>query len=179
MEKAQLDPSKIRVGYNSHGAWSTLEEIRCEEVERGNYFHKLDYPPDTLAMWICLTPRKALRYVALAERWDHLNDETQPLTCAEEEMLECVAEIPLEPTDMIVHDDGDEGYLVLRPNKATRRPKKIAQDLPLPDCNLYRNLFLSNLRFHLTKRVYTLNKLEISPEVQTISRLFCQSDIPS
>jgi hypothetical protein len=116
--KAQLDPSKIRVGYNSHGAWSTLEEIRCEEVERGNYFPKLDYPPGTLAMWICLTSRKALRYVALAERWDHLNDETQPLTCEEEEMLECVAEIPLEPTDITVHDDGDEGYLVLRPNKA-------------------------------------------------------------
>jgi len=122
--RAQLDPSKIRVGYNSHGAWSTLAEIRCEEVERGNYFPKLDYPPDTLAMWICLTPRKALRYVALAERWDHLNDETQPLTCEEEEMLECVAEVPLEPTDIIVHDDGDEGYLVLRPNKATKASLK-------------------------------------------------------
>jgi hypothetical protein len=115
-----LKPSKIRVGYNSQGAWSTLEEIRCEEVERGNYFPKLDYPPDTLAMWICLTPRKALRYVALAERWDHLSDETQPLTSEEEEMLECVTKIPLIPTNVIVHDDGDEGYLVLRSNKATK-----------------------------------------------------------
>jgi len=109
--------ARIRVGYNSHGAWSTIEEIRCEEVERGNYFPKLDYPPGTPAMWICLTPRKALRYVALAERWDHLDDETQPLTCEEEEMLESIVEIPLKPTDIIVHDDGDEGYLVLRPTK--------------------------------------------------------------
>lgn len=77
-------------------------------------------------MWICLTPRKALRYVALAERWDHLNDETQPLACEEEEMLECVAEIPLEPTDIIVHDDGDEGYLVLRSNKATKTRESIS-----------------------------------------------------
>jgi len=116
--RIQLEPSKIRVGYNSHGAWSTLEEIRCQEVERGNYLPKLDYPPDTLAMWFCLTPRKALRYVALAEKWDHLSDETQLLTSEEEEMLECVTKIPLKPTDIIVRDDGDEGYLVLRPNKA-------------------------------------------------------------
>jgi hypothetical protein len=122
--RIQLKRQKIWVGYNSHGTWSTLGEIRCEEVERGNYLPKRDYPPDTLAMWMCLTPRKALRYIALAERWDHLNDETQPLTSEEEKMLECVAKIPLEPTDVIVYDDGDEGYLVLRPNKTTKATLK-------------------------------------------------------
>jgi len=115
--RSQLKPPKNRVGYNSHGVWSTLGDIRCEEIERSNYFPKLDYPPGTPAMWICLTPRKALRYVALADRWNYLNDETQPLTSEEEKMLESVAEIPLKPTDTIVHDDGDEGYLVLRPAK--------------------------------------------------------------
>ena len=115
--RSQLKPPKNRVGYNSHGVWSTLGDIRCEEIERSNYFTKLDYPPGTPAMWICLTPRKALRYVALADRWNYLNDETQPLTSEEEKMLESVTEIPLKPTDTIVHDDGDEGYLVLRPAK--------------------------------------------------------------
>ena len=115
--RRRLELPKNRVGYNSHGVWSTLGDIRYEEIERGNYFPKLDCPPGTSAMWICLTPRKTLRYVALADRWNHLNDETQPLTNEEEKMLESVTEIPLKPTDTIVHDDGDEGYLVLRPAK--------------------------------------------------------------
>jgi hypothetical protein len=67
-----------------------------------------------------LTRRKALRYLALAENWDHLNDETQPLTEEEKSLLDCITEIPLEPTDVIVYDDGDEGYLVLRVGKSNK-----------------------------------------------------------
>jgi hypothetical protein len=67
-----------------------------------------------------LTRRKALRYLALAENWDRLNDETQPLTEEEKSLLNCITEIPLEPTDVIVYDDGDEGYLVLRVGKSNK-----------------------------------------------------------
>jgi len=122
MTKIKTAPNllKVKVGYNSHGAWSTLGEIRREEVERGNYFPNLNYPPETPAIWICLTRRKALRYLALAENWDHLNDETQQLTEEERSLLDCITEIPLEPTDVTVYDDGDEGYLVLRVGKLNK-----------------------------------------------------------
>jgi hypothetical protein len=94
-----------------------LGEIRQEEVERGNYFPALNYPPETPAIWICLTRRKALRYLALAENWYHLDDETQPLTEEEQSLLDDITEIQLEPADVIAYDDGDEGYLVLRAGK--------------------------------------------------------------
>lgn len=107
---------KLTKGYNSHGGWSTLGEIRATEKERDNPFPNLGYPDDTPAIWVCKTKRKALRYLALAESWDRIDDETQPLTAEEEEMLDEIAEVELLPTDLIVHDDGDEGYLIIRPS---------------------------------------------------------------
>lgn len=62
----------------------------------------------------------ALRYICLAESWDHLNDETQPLTAEEEAMLDEITEVKILPTDLIVHDDGDGGYLVIRPGLRKR-----------------------------------------------------------
>jgi len=94
------------------------------EEERGNLFPCFNYPDDTPAIWVCRTRRKALRYLALAESWEHLDDETQPLTKEEEEMLDEITEVKLLPTDKIVHDDGDEGYLVIRPNKAKLQRRK-------------------------------------------------------
>jgi hypothetical protein len=117
---------KLTVGYNSHGAWSTLGEVRATEEERGNPFPRLDYPDDTPAIWVCATRRKALRYLALAENWDRLNDEAQPLTDEEKEMFDQIEEVKILPTDKIVHDDGDEGYLVIRHelHPKPQRPKK-------------------------------------------------------
>jgi len=51
----------------------------------------------------------------LAEDWERVDDETQPLTEAEEEMLEDIVEVELKPTDRVVHEDPDEGFLVARP----------------------------------------------------------------
>jgi len=115
-------PKKIKAGYNSHGYWSTLEKIGNEEIERGNPFPKLNYPSNTPAIWICLTARKALRYLALAESWDHLNNEAEPLTKEEKKLLKEIAKIPLNQSDVIVCDDGEKGYLVLRLKK-TREVK--------------------------------------------------------
>jgi hypothetical protein len=109
------DPARLKFGYNSHGGWSTLGAIEMEERDRGNDFPVLNYSADTPAIWICLTSRKALRYLALAESWEHLDDENEPLTRGEREMIKEVTKIKLEPTDRTVFDDGDDGYLLLRP----------------------------------------------------------------
>lgn len=107
-----LKPSK---GYSSHGRWSTLGEIREVEIERGNPFPELIYPDDTPAIWFNLSRRKALRYLVLASEWERVNDETQPLTEEEMRMMkEDILEIEILPTDAIVWDDGEEGYLLLR-----------------------------------------------------------------
>lgn len=104
------------IGYNSHGEWSTLDEIREVETERGNYFPRSlkKFPGDTPAIWICLTKRKALRYAVLAEDWERVDDPSQPLNSEEKEMMKGIAEVRLLPTDIIALTDGDEGYLVLR-----------------------------------------------------------------
>jgi len=107
----------FRVGYNSHGGWSTLGEIRAIELDRGNDFPKglSRFPDDTPAIWVCPTCRKALRYVVEASDWEHVDDEAEPLTASESEMLRDISAIPMRQTDIIAHDDGDEGYLLLRP----------------------------------------------------------------
>ena len=49
-----------------------------------------------------------------AEAWDRVDDESQPLTQEEQEMLEEVVEVKLKPLDKKVHQDPDEGFLVIR-----------------------------------------------------------------
>ena len=115
---------KLKVGYSSHGGWSTLGEIRATERERGNPFPRLNYPVDTPAIWVCKTRRKALRYLALAEAWDRIDDETQPLTKEEKQMLDDISKVKLLPTDKIVYDDEDEGYLVIRPSEMKLQRKE-------------------------------------------------------
>jgi len=100
--------------YNSHGGWSTLGKIRAEEEERENYFPKVNLPPSTPAIWVCQTRELALRYLALAERWDDI--AAGRLTSEDKELLSEIQEIPVYPNDRIVHDDGDEGYLLVRPH---------------------------------------------------------------
>jgi hypothetical protein len=105
------------IGFSSHGAWSTLGEIRKVEKERGNYFPKLSrYPLDTPAMWICLTRRKALRYLALAEDWERISDPAKQLKPELKDMMEGINEVKILPSDIIAFADGDDGYLVLRPS---------------------------------------------------------------
>jgi len=51
----------------------------------------------------------------LAEDWERIDDESQPLIQEEEYMLEDVVEVKLKETDKVVHEDPDEGFLVVRP----------------------------------------------------------------
>lgn len=104
-----------RYGYNSHGEWSTLGQIRDVEIERENSFPPVtQYLDDTPAIWICPTRRKALRYLALAEHRDHLNS-TEPLTAEEKEQIHEISKIEILPNDVILTYDGNDGYLLLRP----------------------------------------------------------------
>jgi hypothetical protein len=102
-------------GYTSHGKWSTLGEIRhVETEERSNWFPQIDYPDDTPAIWVCLSRRKALRYMMAADSWDHL-ESSEPLSPEEEQALDDIVQVHLKPSDIIVHVDGEDGYLILRP----------------------------------------------------------------
>jgi hypothetical protein len=124
---AKRTPSPIRlgellgvnrpiIGFSSHGSWSTLGEIKKVEKERGNYIPKLsEYPASMPAMWICLTRRKALRYLALADDWERIDDPTKSLTPELKGMMEEISEVKILPTDIIAFADGDDGYLILRP----------------------------------------------------------------
>jgi len=49
-------------GYSTHGGWSTLGRIRELECERDNYFPELPYPPETPAIWVCLSPEDCAYY---------------------------------------------------------------------------------------------------------------------
>lgn len=103
------------VGYNSHGFWSTLGDIRRDERERGNPFPRIKYPPSTKAIWITFKKRNALRYALSADRWDDI-DAGKPLTDDEKiVMREEIKSIILKKTDKIITDDGDGGYLLVRP----------------------------------------------------------------
>ena len=115
--KSMARQNSMKAVYSSHGEWSTLGEVRIVEVEeRGNEFPDLSaYPNITPAIWVCRTKRKALRYFALAEDWDLINDTSKPLPKRLRNLLKEIAKIPLKPSDIIACDDGDEGYLILRP----------------------------------------------------------------
>lgn len=106
-----------KVGYNSHGHWTNLKEIRELEVdERENEFPDLAmYPDDTSAIWITTAKRKALRYRLSADEWDRI-DGSGRLTKHDLEELEMVAPIRILDDDVITAADGDGGYLLLRPS---------------------------------------------------------------
>lgn len=104
------------VGYNSHGYWSTLGNIREVEVEeRGNPFPKTAYPNATPAIWICFEKRNTLRYVTLADRWEDIT-AGKPLTSEERDIMRDLISIRLRSSDKIITDDGEGGYLLLRPS---------------------------------------------------------------
>lgn len=105
------------VGYNSYGSWSRIDEIRRIEVEeRGNDFPDLSaFPESTPAIWVTLEARHSLWYLVEAEKYDHLFSD-EPLTKAEKRMIRYdISKIPIEPSDVVAHYDGDDGYLILRP----------------------------------------------------------------
>lgn len=101
-------------GYSSHGNWSTLGEIRRIEKERNNNFPDLPYSGSIPAIWVCRTKRKALRYLALAEDWDTIDDATKPLPKRLRKLLNEITEVTFQPNDIAVMNDGDEGYLIIR-----------------------------------------------------------------
>ena len=103
------------VGYNSHGRWSTLGNIREVEVEdRGNPFPKTKHPADTPAIWICFEKRDALRYATLADRWEDIT-AGKSLTAEERDIMHDLVSVKLRPSDKIITDDGEGGYLLIRP----------------------------------------------------------------
>jgi len=84
------------LGFSSHAEGSTLGEIRKVEEERGSEFPKLSkYPPSMPAMWICLTRRKALRYLALADDWERIDDPTKSLTPELKGMMAEISEVKI------------------------------------------------------------------------------------
>lgn len=106
---------KLKKGYSSHGIWSTFGEIKKIELERGNKFTDGKYPVDTPCIWVTPTKRLALRYAVSSNEWDRITDINEPLTSEEKEILKQEVEtIHLQPTDRIVWEDGDEGFLVCR-----------------------------------------------------------------
>ena len=103
------------IGYNSHGKWTTLGDLRETELERGNPFPKTNYPASTSAIWITFRKKEALRYALPADRWDDIT-EGKPLTDNEKDMLKYdIVSIHLKKTDKIITEDGDGGYLLVRP----------------------------------------------------------------
>lgn len=100
-------------GYNSHGKWSTISDIREIENDRGNPFPDVDYSDKTPAIWIAFNKRVALRYLLPAIEWDSLM-AGRKITKEENEMMRDIVSIQLKPTDRIICDDGDEGYLLVR-----------------------------------------------------------------
>jgi len=100
-------------GYSSHGGWSSLGRIRELELGRGNRFPELEYPDETPAIWVCKTPREALRYLLPADEWETLSKRVILPISIRERMME-IGEIPLLRSDVIAHEDPDEGYLLLR-----------------------------------------------------------------
>ena len=115
-----------RVGYSSHGNWTTfgnIKELEIEERDNSELVPVADkIPDDWWALWICLNPREALRYTdEYFNNWDVVK---APLTKKLREDIEFyLAAIDILPTDYIVADDGDDGYLLIRPNlTGTRTP---------------------------------------------------------
>lgn len=103
-------------GWSSHGCWSTLGEIRELEVEdRENEFPEIHYPDETPAIWVCFSRREALRYLVLASEVDEIEDPDHVLTLEQEDLLQDVVGVKLDGKCQIVHEDGDGGYLVVRP----------------------------------------------------------------
>lgn len=101
------------IGYNSHGRWSTLRELKEIEQERGNPFPKTKLPRSAPAIWINFDKKKTLRYLVSADEWDRI--DAGKLTREHREMMQDITTIHLRPTDRILFDDGDEGYLLVRP----------------------------------------------------------------
>jgi predicted transcriptional regulator YdeE len=107
--------------YSSHGAWSTLKEIRELEEERGNKFPALaEYKPDTPALWVTFDKRMALRYLETADQWDRLMSNA-PLTASDLELMKEIAEVTLYSSDVAAWTDFDRGYLILRPAAAEKQ----------------------------------------------------------
>jgi hypothetical protein len=101
-------------GYNSHGKWSTLGNIRETEQDRENTFPSTPNIPDvTPAIWVCSTARKALRYIATADQWQRL-DGTSKLTPNDKEIMKEVCAIKILPSDIVVCTDFDSGFLIAR-----------------------------------------------------------------
>lgn len=118
----KIDNYCTNVGYSSHGKWSTFGEIRELELERGNQFPKNTlFPDDTPAIWIALEKRRAARYDLPAETWDKFEwddvIDAKELNSDFEIAMMFVKQISLDKDDHIITDDGDGGYLLVRPKK--------------------------------------------------------------
>jgi hypothetical protein len=111
----ELIGKKKLEAFNSHGHWSTLRGIRkLEKEERENIFPTLiKYPDDTPAIWVCLSARKALRYLEAADQWDRLTSGS-PLTREDKETIRDISNVELLPSDIVACTDFDDGYLILR-----------------------------------------------------------------
>lgn len=122
----------FRVGYSSFPGWSTLGEIRELELERGNEFPDISrLDPSWPAKWVAGSKLIAYGYVLPASEWERVT--SGKLTADEREDIEnTVFEVPIQEGDIFLVDDGDGGYLVVRPD--SRRVSRLVSPgrFPVP-----------------------------------------------
>lgn len=99
--------------------WSTLGEIRDLELERGNEFPDISrLDPSWQAKWVAKSKLTAYGYVLPAGEWERVT--SGKLTADEKQrMKETVFEISIRDGDIFLTQDGDGGYLVVRPLRST------------------------------------------------------------
>lgn len=118
MKKTQgLEVCPQAVGYNSHGGWSTLEDIVEVEAERGNEPFT-DFPEDVLAtygdapaIWVTTEPYDAFLYAVSADEYNEHPDVVKaryPEWRSEVFPIDCTGCLKVTDTD-----DGDGGYLII------------------------------------------------------------------
>jgi len=100
-----------KVGYSTHGCWTSLEKVKEIEVnERGNSWFEddgLDLSQYE-AIWVCLSPEDAVGYALLAEELG-----TKVHKKAKKHPLDFVVEVDLSGARSVL-DDPDGGLLFIR-----------------------------------------------------------------
>jgi hypothetical protein len=114
----------LSFGYNSHGKWDTLKNIKELELDRGNeWFDDTNFDlNNTKAIWVTEKPLDALYYAFPPEFKDiedesevpkYLNDEWQEFQEALKDPTQHVTKINLTEAFSVLEDD-DGGYLYVK-----------------------------------------------------------------
>ena len=91
-------------GYSTHGKWTSSKEIYAIEKDRGNVVDDVLLQDNYKAIWVCIDPFDAVRYLRTADDMD------KPVTLKE---LQELVEVHCEEgfLHVLSMDDGDGGQL--------------------------------------------------------------------